>query len=180
MSWPPPEHFWRLLYDELPPNAEHARFRAAIEEAVRIYALDDDDAELWERINVLLHGKGVEKLFETVEELKKRPFKSLAARYLLGLRQVAGFQEQFEQSRAQKRRERFYSNVIVACEIGGLELSDSADGPLNRVFKTIVNFVFPTGGRQKKRSDDAGLSAAGVRKIMQRELGRRRGHQVSS
>jgi hypothetical protein len=131
--------------------------------------LDADDAELWARINTQLHSKGVEKLFEAVEELKKRPFQSLAAKYLLGLRQMASFQEQFEQSRAQKRRERFNSNLLVACvDNGGLRLSDSLTGPLARTFKTIVNFIFPSGGH-----DDQGLSEGGVRRIIQREIKRR-------
>jgi hypothetical protein len=173
MNWPPPESFWSKLYSDLPDGADSAQFRAAIESAVRIYMLDTDDAELWTRINEQLHSKGVEKLFEAVEELKTRPFQSLAAKYLLGLRQMAGFQKQFEQSRAQKRRERFYSNVLVACvDNGGVRLSDSMTGPLARTFKTIVNFIFPSGGH-----DDQGLSDSGVRRAIQREIKRRRGRE---
>jgi hypothetical protein len=171
---------WQTLYDHLPDGADHARFRASVEEAVRIYMWDSDDAELWERINTLLHGKGVEKLFEEVEKLKRQPFKSLAAKTLLSVRHLASFQEQFEQSRAQQRRERLYSNLLRACEVGGLNLSNSDEGPLVKVFKLLAGQIVPEAGRQKKRVDDAGLSGSGIRAIVQRELDRRqeRDHQT--
>jgi hypothetical protein len=170
MKWPAKE--WNTITRDLPKDADRALFCAMVDEAVNIYKAEADDSELWERINELLHSKAVDKLFQTIQQLKTRP-PSLAQKYLLDVRQVAGFQAQYERSRVIQRRERFYLNLIIACERAGLRLSNSADGPMARIIKTIVNTVIPIGGHTKKHSDEAGLSNAGIREIFKREIKRR-------
>jgi hypothetical protein len=169
MNWPPPETFWPTkLYVELPPDADHVRFRLAVEQAARIYqreAADAAKAPPWAEII---------KAFDRVLKETRRFNSSHPVRpYLLkdvhGSREHAAFQLQYEHSRAQERRERLYHNLLVACvDNGGLVLSNSSAGPLSRTFKAIANFIYPCGGR-----DDLGLSDGGVRRIIQREIERR-------
>jgi hypothetical protein len=160
MNWPlrwgkatdRPEKFWRSLYADLPTGADHARFCAAVEEAIAIYQREDTGAdEIWKAISERLRPQAIEKLFVAIGKLGKKPPPAFVFD-LPKLRHFAAFQEQFERKRAQQRRERYYGNLLTACtKAGGLPLSDSDSGPLVRVFRALVPELSRRGVRELVR-----------------------------
>ena len=166
MKWLFSDSDWQKIVENLPAGADRAQFCAAVTRAVEMYQREGlPDAEVWAQIARLLKGKSLEKVFETIEQLKRcKP--SLPAKYLLALRQNVDFQAQYEDGQKQQCIERFYHNVIVACiSYGGLKLSNSDKGPLARVLELIFNAVLPAGKP---------LTPRGIREIVHREIERRR------
>jgi hypothetical protein len=156
--WCPAPGFWPKVCAELPDGADRSRFKASIKEAFAIYRDEERRAAKnppWAKM--IRHFDKVLK--ETRRFNSSHRVRPYVLNDVLRARCHAAFQLRLENELADKRRERLYANLIVACtEIGGLNLSDSVRGPLNRVLQGIL--------------DQKGLSAGGVRRVVQRHIKR--------
>jgi hypothetical protein len=190
MSWPPPESFWPTkLYIELPDGVDHIQFRRAVEAAVAIYKREAPaNIPPWEQIvasfdRVLAEARRLNSLWAMPRRRAGMPCRAVIRLYELEDvqkgRANAAFQLQLECELADKRRERLYDNLIIACAgAGRLPPSASSTGPMTKVLKAILDHVIPHAGHQtgpKKAEGDQSLTASAVKKIIKRHLDRRGG-----
>jgi hypothetical protein len=69
VNWPPSAVAWAKICKELPAGADPAKFRAAVDAAVRIYMSAGPDPKVWERIAELARSKVLQKLRDVISEL---------------------------------------------------------------------------------------------------------------
>jgi hypothetical protein len=175
MNWPPSEKDWGKILEDFPTGANRDRFQLAVDAAVGIYLRSDreDDPKVWRRIAELAQSSVVQNLVKEIKKLQAPP-RGLAPRFMLGwsgtlddVIEVANFYAQLKLGHL-SRQEQLYSNLLVAWTVSGAgPLSDSEEGPLNRVMRTILGHILSSPPK-----------ARGIRDIVHREKQRRAGVDV--
>jgi hypothetical protein len=169
MSWPPPESFWQQL--DLPAGGDIARFRAEVDAAAAAYLRNERVDEPFVTIADALQD--LDALAHAIRELGSTPVEQLPGQHrpqcldridalaLYDLRKYArGVLANARYFGTKRRRQhKFDFDLIWAMQRAGIKLSDSDDGPGNRIFRAIT-------GRLRARP----LSSGGARKIFREEI----------